>query len=48
MATEYTMNFFNNSDNSWNFCCYQKDPGILSRGALSAAWFVAETVHRPR
>ncbi len=45
MATEYTMTFINNSDNSWNFCCYQKDPGILSRGALSAAWFVAPTVH---
>ena len=45
MGVEYTMTFVNNSDNSWNFCCYQKDPGILSRGALSAAWFVAPTVH---
>ena len=43
--TNYTMNFTNNSSNAWNFCCYQKDPGILDQGALSAAWFVAPTVH---
>ena len=43
--TNYTMNFINNSSNPWNFCCYQKDPGILDQGALSAAWFVAQTVH---
>lgn len=44
-GTQYTMNFINNSANSWNFCCYQKDPGILAQGAFSAAWFVAQTVH---
>ena len=44
-GTQYTMNFINNSVNSWNFCCYQKDPGILAQGAFSAAWFVAQTVH---
>lgn len=42
---EYSMTFKNNSKNSWNFCCYQKDPGVLDKGALSAAWFVAQTVH---
>ena len=45
MGTQYTMNFINNSVNAWNFCCYQKDPGILAQGAFSAAWFVAQTVH---
>ena len=45
MAIDYTMTFVNNSANSWNFCCYQKDPGVLSQGALSAAWFVAPIVH---
>ena len=44
-GTAYTMNFINNSNNDWNFCCYQKDPGILAQGAYSAAWFVAQTVH---
>ena len=42
---QYTMIFINSSSNSWNFCCYQKDPGILDRGALAAAWFVAQVVH---
>ena len=42
---EYTMIFVNNSHNSWNFCCYQKDPAILSTGALALAWFVAANVH---
>jgi len=45
MATDYSMTFVNNSTNSWNFCCYQKDPGVLSQGALAAAWFVAPIVH---
>ncbi len=44
-GTTYTMNFTNNSSNAWNFCCYQKDPGILDQGAMSAAWFVAPIVH---
>ena len=44
-GTQYTMTFINNSNNSWNFCCYQKDPGILDTGALAAAWFVAQVVH---
>ena len=44
-GTQYTMTFINNSNNAWNFCCYQKDPGILDAGALSAAWFVAQVVH---
>ena len=44
-SIQYTMIFINNSSNSWNFCCYQKDPGILDRGALAAAWFVAQVVH---
>ena len=44
-GTQYTMNFINNSSFSWNFCCYQQDPGILDKGAFSAAWFVAQTVH---
>lgn len=44
-SIEYSMTFRNDSINSWNFCCFQKDPGILDKGALSAAWFVAQTVH---
>jgi len=44
-GTLCTMTFINNSNNSWNFCCYQKDPGILDAGAFSAAWFVATVVH---
>ncbi len=44
-ATKYTMVFINNSNNSWNFCCYQKDPGIIDKGSLAAAWFVATVVH---
>ncbi len=43
--TQYTMIFINNSNNAWNFCCYQQDPGILDQGAFSAAWFVAQVVH---
>ena len=45
LGTEYTLTFINNSYNSWNFCCYQKDPAILGTGALAVAWFLAANVH---
>ncbi len=44
-GTPYTMTFINDSNNSWNFCCYQNDPGVVSSTVFSAAWFVAQVVH---
>ncbi len=38
-GAQYTMTFINNSNNSWNFCCYQ------NVGALAAAWYVSQVVH---
>lgn len=39
MPTTYTLNFINYSTNSWDFCCYQDDPGTNMPDVMSLAWF---------
>lgn len=36
---QYSINFINNSSNSGNFMCFQKDPDISTDGVMSLAWF---------
>jgi hypothetical protein len=48
-GAQYTLHFINNSSNPWDFCIYQKDPGLVTvPGVMSLAWFaqqVAPTTH---
>jgi len=39
MGNTYTLTFVNNSDNNWDFCCYQEDPNISTQDVMSLAWF---------
>ena len=39
MSDIYTLTFVNNSNNNWDFCCYQQDPNINIPDVMSLAWF---------
>ncbi|WP_428527066.1 protein rhiA [Roseibium sp.] len=39
MGNVYTLTFINNSNNNWDFCCYQEDPNISTQDVMSLAWF---------
>ncbi|MEP2707826.1 MAG: protein rhiA [Roseibium sp.] len=39
MGNTYTLTFVNNSNNNWDFCCYQEDPNIGTQDVMSLAWF---------
>ena len=39
MPETYTLTFINNSNNNWDFCCYQEDPTISQQDVMSLAWF---------
>lgn len=39
MSNTYTLTFVNNSDNNWDFCCFQEDPNISTQDVQSLAWF---------
>ncbi len=39
MGDTYTLTFINNSQNNWDFCCYQEDPNISTQDVMSLAWF---------
>lgn len=37
--TQYSLEFINNSSNSWDVCVYQDDPNIGIPNVMSLAWF---------
>lgn len=37
--TTYSLEFVNNSSNSWDFCVFQDDPNIGVPDVMSLAWF---------
>ena len=39
MSNIYTLTFVNNSQNNWNFCCYQEDPNISTQDVSTLAWY---------
>lgn len=39
MSDTYTLTFVNNSNNNWDFCCFQEDPDLFKQGVMSLAWF---------
>lgn len=39
MGNIYSLTFVNNSNNNWDFCCYQEDPNIGVQDVMSLAWF---------
>jgi rhizosphere induced protein len=39
MSDIYTLTFVNQSNNNWDFCCFQEDPNIKAPGVMSLAWF---------
>lgn len=39
MSNIYSLTFTNNSNNNWDFCCFQEDPSITTQDVMSLAWF---------
>jgi hypothetical protein len=36
---KYTLTFQNNSNDNWDFCCFQQDPNLVDPNIMSLAWF---------